>query len=128
MSKGKIVEFELFRSFAIVAVVMIHSTSQGVGLLNSESKIHIILNFLNKISLYAVPCFIFMSGVVLFYNYYAKWQFKDIMPFYAKRLKFIVVPYVVVSLFYYLFNQRLYAHRITFNLSQFLSLLPWSKA
>jgi peptidoglycan/LPS O-acetylase OafA/YrhL len=128
MGKGKIYEFEVFRFFAIVAVVLIHSTSQGVGMLDPQSKIHVVFNFLNKISLYAVPSFIFMSGVVLFYNYYGKWQLKDIIPFYAKRLKFIVVPYVVVSLFYYLFNQRLYFHTMTINLSHFLSLLPWAKS
>jgi peptidoglycan/LPS O-acetylase OafA/YrhL len=127
MGKGKVYEFELFRAFAILAVVMIHATSQGVGLLDRQSKIHLIFNFLNKISLYAVPSFIFMSGVVLFYNYYAKWQLKDIVPFYAKRLKFIVIPYLVVSLFYYLFNQRLYYGSVTFDWRHFVSLLPWAK-
>jgi peptidoglycan/LPS O-acetylase OafA/YrhL len=127
MSKGKVYEFELFRAFAIIAVVLIHATSQGVGLLDRYSKLHLIFNFLNKISLFAVPSFIFMSGVVLFYTYYAKWQLKDILPFYTKRLKFIVVPYLTVSLSYYLFNQRLYFGTVTFDWRHFVSLLPWAE-
>jgi peptidoglycan/LPS O-acetylase OafA/YrhL len=128
MGKTKIFEFELFRAFAIVAVVMIHATSQGVSLLDRVSKIHLLFNFLNKISLFAVPGFIFMSGVVLFYTYYEKWQVKDVVPFYTKRLKFIIVPYLVVSLLYYLFNQRLYFGAFTFQWGHFLSLLSWGKA
>jgi peptidoglycan/LPS O-acetylase OafA/YrhL len=128
MSKGKIVEFEIFRAFAIIAVVLIHASSRGVTALDPASKIHTIFNFLNKISLFAVPSFIFMSGVVLFYTYYSRWQVKDIVPFYAKRLKFIVIPYLVVSLLYYLFNQRLYYGGINFQLKSFLNMLPWAEA
>jgi peptidoglycan/LPS O-acetylase OafA/YrhL len=128
MSKGKIVEFEVFRAFAIIAVVLIHASSRGVTALDPASKIHVIFNFLNKISLFAVPSFIFMSGVVLFYTYYARWQAKDIVPFYTKRLKFIVIPYLVVSLLYYLFNQRLYYGGIHFQLKAFLNMLPWAEA
>jgi peptidoglycan/LPS O-acetylase OafA/YrhL len=69
-----------------------------------------------------------MSGIVLFYSYYEKWKVKDIIPFYAKRLKFIVVPYLVVSLLYYLFNQRLYYGSVTFKPNEFLSLLTWGDA
>jgi peptidoglycan/LPS O-acetylase OafA/YrhL len=128
MGKGKVYEFELFRAFAILAVVMIHATSQGVGILERHSIVHVLINFLNKISLFAVPGFIFMSGVVLFYTYYESWQLKDIVPYYTKRLKFIVVPYLVVSLVYYLFNQRLYGGSLAFNWRHFVSLLPWAKA
>jgi peptidoglycan/LPS O-acetylase OafA/YrhL len=128
MAKGKIYEFELFRAFAIIAVVLIHATSIGVGLPDHQSKIHVLFNFLNKIFLFAVPSFIFMSGIVLFYTYYERWQVKDIIPFYAKRLKFIVVPYLVVSLLYYLFNQWLYNGPVTFQLNEFLSLLTWGDA
>jgi peptidoglycan/LPS O-acetylase OafA/YrhL len=128
MAKGKIVEFENFRAFAIIAVVLIHASSRGVTALDPASKIHMLFNFLNKIALFAVPSFIFMSGVVLFYTYYDRWQAKDIIPFYVKRLKFIVVPYLVVSLFYYLFNQRLYYGGIHFQLKSFLDMLPWAEA
>jgi peptidoglycan/LPS O-acetylase OafA/YrhL len=128
MSKEKIVEFEIFRAFAIIAVVLIHASSRGVTALDPASKSHMIFNFLNKISLFAVPSFIFMSGVVLFYTYYSRWQVKDIVPFYAKRLKFIVIPYLVVSLLYYLFNQRLYYGGINFQLKSFLNMLPWAEA
>jgi peptidoglycan/LPS O-acetylase OafA/YrhL len=128
MAKGKVYEFELFRAFAIIAVVLIHATSLGVGLPDHQSKIHVLFNFINKISTFAVPSFIFMSGIVLFYTYYERWQVKDIIPFYAKRLKFIVVPYLVVSLLYYLFNQQLYYGPVTFQLDQFLPLLTWGEA
>ncbi|MCL6457197.1 MAG: acyltransferase, partial [Gorillibacterium sp.] len=128
MGKEKVVEFEVFRAFAIIAVVLIHSTSRGVTVLDHESMIYWVFYFLNKISLFAVPSFIFMSGVVLFYTYYDKWKPKDIIPFYMKRLKFILVPYLVVSLLYYIFNQRLYYDSWTIDWGHFLMLLPLGHA
>jgi peptidoglycan/LPS O-acetylase OafA/YrhL len=128
MSKAKVLEFEIFRAFAIIAVVLIHSSAEGWGMTDPHSKLHLFFGFLNKMSNFAVPAFIFMSGVVLFYTYYTRWQAKDIIKFYAKRLKFIVVPYIVVSLVYYLYNQQLFLGKMTFNLSEFLNLLPWADA
>ncbi|MDB5055274.1 MAG: acyltransferase 3 [Bacilli bacterium] len=128
MAKGKILEFEIFRAFAILAVVMIHATSGGVVGLALKSKSHFLFQLLNTTAYFAVPSFIFMSGVVLFYSYYDKWRFKDILSFYVKRLKFIVIPYIVVSFLYYIFYQRLLTGTISIHPRYFLSLLPWADA
>lgn len=102
MKREHIHELNITRALAIIAVIMIHSTSTPVATLSSESSLFSIYVFLNIFSKFSVPAFIFLSGLVLFYNYIQKdFTKKMVINFYKKRITQIVIPYIFFSVFYY---------------------------
>ncbi|MFE8696451.1 acyltransferase [Cytobacillus sp. FJAT-53684] len=103
MKRGHIHELNVTRALAIIAVLLIHSTSSTVTNLDSDSNFFLFYVVLNIASKFAVPAFIFLSGLVLFYNYMNKAMTKEtILTFYRKRLAQIAVPYLFFSVFYYM--------------------------
>lgn len=121
-SRPKLPEIDLIRAIAIIAVVLIHGTSSAT-LLPIGSGSQAIFFILNKASLFTVPLFIWISGVVLFYTYYDRWEPGMSRVFWTKRLRRILIPYVLWSLFYYLFNQVMFHGNIRFDLIYFIKLL-----
>lgn len=102
MKKQQIKEIYIFRAIAILAVIMIHATSESIGKINKESLYYPLYNGLNIFSSFAVPTFIFLSGLVMFYTYYDRVLTRtDLLGFYKKRLLFIVIPYIVISTLYF---------------------------
>ncbi|MCJ8015110.1 acyltransferase [Paenibacillus sp. KQZ6P-2] len=102
--KERIMELDIFRSLAIMAVIFIHATSTTLAKTLGTSSYYPFL-FINIFSKFAVPVFIFLSGFVLFYNYLDKPLNKSMLKsFYTKRLLYILVPYIFFSLFYFLLN------------------------
>jgi peptidoglycan/LPS O-acetylase OafA/YrhL len=86
----------------MLAVIMIHATSESIGKINKESLYYPLYNGLNTFSSFAVPTFIFLSGLVMFYTYYDKPLTRsELLGFYKKRLVYILLPYVAVSTFYF---------------------------
>ncbi|MDG0808239.1 acyltransferase family protein [Cohnella rhizosphaerae] len=65
-------EINLLRAMAILAVVMIHSTSNALVQLQTSSSFYGLYVFLHEFAVFAVPAFIFISGFVLTYNYAGK--------------------------------------------------------
>lgn len=121
LSKPRIEYLDLYRAFAILAVLMIHTTSYPVVLSEQGSLAHEIYYLLNSASQFAVPAFLFLSGLVLFYNYYPAgdgWSW--VKAFYRKRLLYIVVPYLAWSLFYYLSVQVATESSVLLDLDRFL--------
>ncbi|UUZ80583.1 acyltransferase [Paenibacillus sp. P26] len=108
-SKPKLMELDFVRAVAIVAVVMIHATADATvdPLLVSERSRMFYIAF-NKLSNFAVPVFIFISGLVLFYRYLDDWNGRQVVQFYVKRVRQALIPYLIWSLFYYLYNQWLF--------------------
>jgi len=99
-ARGRLPELDSLRGIAILGVLMVHATSAAVGSLpNSTAQtVYIVLNTL---SLFCVPAFIFLSGFVLFYQYYDKVLTPRVFgDFYLKRLKQLAIPYVFISLGY----------------------------
>jgi peptidoglycan/LPS O-acetylase OafA/YrhL len=127
MAKAKIYELDIVRAFAILAVLLIHATSDGTVDLSAGSRAHVLFIAVNKLSNFAVPVFFLLSGLVLFYRYFDDWSGRQALAFYRKRLQYILVPYLIWSLFYYLFNGWLqHPDRLKFNLPEFLEELKWA--
>ncbi|OKP87101.1 hypothetical protein A3844_11455 [Paenibacillus helianthi] len=100
--KERIPQLDIFRAVAIFAVIAIHATSRTLAETLDTSMFHPFL-FINKFSQFAVPSFVFLSGFVLFYNYIDRpLSGKTLGKFYSHRLIYIILPYVVFSLMYFI--------------------------
>ncbi|MGN7764303.1 acyltransferase [Paenibacillus sp. 22594] len=100
--KERIPQLDIFRAVAIFAVIAIHATSRTLAETLDTSMFHPFL-FINKFSQFAVPSFVFLSGFVLFYNYIDRpLSGKTLGKFYSRRLIYIILPYVVFSLMYFI--------------------------
>ncbi|OXM84262.1 acyltransferase [Paenibacillus rigui] len=127
--KTKLLELEIVRAIAILAVLIIHGTSEATVELPVGSGSQALYLAVNKLSNFAVPVFIFISGLVLFYRYHDDWSGKQAVTFYLKRVKQVLFPYLIWSLFYYLYNQWIFDRaNLHFNLTEFGELLPWADA
>ncbi|WP_138754260.1 acyltransferase [Paenibacillus sinopodophylli] len=99
-------ELDLVRAFGILAVILIHSTSAVVAGYDHHAALYPLYVFLNTAAKFAVPIFIFLSGFVLFYNYYDKpFTAKTIGQFYKKRMSKILIPFLLFSIFYFAFRR-----------------------
>lgn len=124
-------EIQLARAFAIIAVLLVHSTSQGVTLLPPDSILYPIYNFFNIAGKLGTPTFIFLSSFVLFYNYYSReTTFSFMKSFYVKRMKFILVPYLLFSGIYFVYKWYKYYDypSIKVAVSEFIRLVSLGQA
>jgi probable poly-beta-1,6-N-acetyl-D-glucosamine export protein len=104
MGQRRRIEYlDLFRSVAILAVVAIHTTSQPVTELTLDRWLYRLSFVINSGSQFAVPSFLFLSALILTYNYEPKWNRDMRKSFFRKRLQFILVPYIIWSLFYFIY-------------------------
>jgi len=88
------------RGLAILAVIIIHVTAEATIAYPSDTTRFISYNIINSLAQFAVPVFLFISSVVLTWK-----QTKEEVPlskFYTKRLKTVIVPYLVWSTFYFI--------------------------
>jgi len=94
----------LVRAFAIIGVIVVHVTSTPVGDM-TESSFYSTYNLMNVLFRFGTTTFLFLSAFVLFYNYYdRKLDGKLLATFYKRRLLYIIVPYVIWSAAYYVFQ------------------------
>lgn len=105
--KERLPQLQVVRAIAIMGVIIVHSTSYAT--LNMLASTHYWLyNFLNIFMKFGTPTFIALSSFVLFYNYIDRPLDRILVTsFYKRRLLYIVIPYVVFSLFYFSFSQYL---------------------
>ncbi|HIW33918.1 MAG TPA: acyltransferase [Candidatus Paenibacillus intestinavium] len=95
-------ELSIVRAIAIIGVLSVHSTSVAVSTGMIDSNLFFLYNFANIFLKFGTTTFIFLSSFVLFYNYYSRPITKELIgSFYKKRMLYIIVPYVVFSLFYF---------------------------
>lgn len=96
--RERITYLELLRGILIIAVVAIHTTSFSVTKLTTGSTLYPLYYIVNVGCNFAVPGFLFLSALLLFYHYDGRqlsW-----LSFYKKRIKKVVVPYLFWSFFY----------------------------
>ncbi|KQL49897.1 hypothetical protein AN963_09460 [Brevibacillus choshinensis] len=95
--KERITELDLIRSFAFLAVVYQHVIGVYMRKPGVDEQTAIIYGMLFHLLKFAVPAFIFMTGLVLFYNYYERIHYPS---FIRKRVMEILVPYGIWSAVY----------------------------
>ncbi|MEK4185491.1 MULTISPECIES: acyltransferase [unclassified Paenibacillus] len=114
--KERLPQLDIFRALAILGVLHVHSSSFAAGEQALHSPYYYWLNWINIFFKFGTPSFIFLSSFVLFYNYYGRPVTRSlIINFYRRRLKYILLPYLLASMGYYALT--LYVNgRLTQNL------------
>jgi peptidoglycan/LPS O-acetylase OafA/YrhL len=108
-------EFQYFRAISILEIIILHTTLiyapfLGIaGLLLISEPLRAIFTFINASAWLAVPQFVFISGFVLYNKY--KQDF-SVRQFYKKRLYAVLFPYLIFSLFYFIFERFFLFHDI----------------
>lgn len=97
MSKTRIEEIEILRGFAFVAVVLQHAIGHYYPMPSATLEDGVILGIFLILSKFAVPIFIFITGLVLFYNYDGDIRYGT---FIRKRFKDILLPYLPWAVLY----------------------------
>ncbi|MGO4108740.1 acyltransferase [Paenibacillus sp. YAF4_2] len=106
--RSRLPEIQLVRALLIIAVIMIHSTSFAT-LNMKESDYYFIYHFLNISMSFATPAFVFLSSFVLFYSYYPRpLNGALISRFYRKRITYVIIPYVLFSIIYFVLYYNAY--------------------
>lgn len=125
--KTKLLELDIVRALAILAVVLIHGTSSATVEPTEGSASQIMFYILNVGSSFAVPLFIMISGIVLFYSYDGRWNARTAMVFYRKRAVSLVIPYFIWAFFYHVFNQWVNTRDLTMDWPGFFGKLSWAE-
>ncbi|WP_431030061.1 acyltransferase [Lysinibacillus sp. LZ02] len=98
VKKTRLEELEILRGIAFLAVVLQHAFA-GIFILPNISSTELTIGAtLLGIIRFAVPLFVFITGVVLFYNYDGKINY---IQFINKRFVQVIIPYITWTLFYY---------------------------
>jgi surface polysaccharide O-acyltransferase-like enzyme len=102
--KERLKELDILRGLAFMFVVVQHTIGGFSNVKGIRFFDYSILKFLYVIAKTAVPLFLFISAISLFYVNYEKINLKQ---FYIKKLKYIVIPYVIWSAVnIYMLNNR----------------------
>ena len=108
-------EIGILRGIAMCAVVGIHTFSICVSNVTSGWSSWAYLIFHNMLQ-FAVPCFIFISSILLGYTLHGKSL--QLKKFYSKKFTRVVIPYVLWTLFYIVF-------KLVFKQLTFSDLISW---
>lgn len=101
--KERITEIETLRGLAFVAVVLQHSIAHYSLVPQAGLQDGVVLAILLMLAKFAVPLFIFITGMVLFYNTGDQLHYGQFM---RKRVMDVILPYVVWSFIYFILAKR----------------------
>ena len=99
--KRKITEVSVFEFFLCMFVILIHLLSEGVDTFPKWSFLSVLFSSMTRLATFAVPGFIFTSGLKLFYKYGDRKRF-PYPRFLWDRVKKICIPYCIAIVLYYL--------------------------
>ena len=99
MARLRLEEIDILRSIACISVVVTHVTALVLSLGISPPAAYWFLLALNRFCLTNVPLFVFLSGVVLYYNYANRPL--PLLEFWKKRITSTYVPFVFWSALFY---------------------------
>ncbi|MEX3745304.1 MULTISPECIES: acyltransferase [Lysinibacillus] len=105
MSKNRLEEIDILRGIAFLAVVLQHVIAGLFYLPNINAESITLGTVLLAAIRFAVPLFVFITGVVLFYNYDRKINYKS---FIKKRFVQVIVPYIIWTIFYFVWIKFLF--------------------
>ncbi|WP_168121351.1 FAD-dependent oxidoreductase [Paenibacillus sp. HB172176] len=115
VKKEHIPELQIVRALAILAVISVHATASAT-IDMKDSAYYFFYNFINIFMRIGTPTFIMLSSFVLFYSYYNRpLDRKLVTGFYKKRLLYIIIPYVLFSIIYFV-RVRLAVHLPVFSM------------
>jgi len=110
-------EFQYFRAVSIFEIILLHTivpASVGFAILLLVPALQrAILTFVVASTWLAVPQFIFISGFVLYNKYKRDFSVRQ---FYKKRLYAVLWPYVIFSVFYFIFERFFLTHNLSIEI------------
>lgn len=100
IKRKEIKELYYIRAIAAMGILIIHGSAGFATRSVAGSKAMFLGIFINQFFRFGSPIFMMVSGLVIFYNYRSMEEF-DTKGFYKKKLKFILVPYILWSIIYF---------------------------
>lgn len=100
--KRKISEIDLLRGISFLAIVLQHALASFIYLPATSQANALISAFLLLLIRFAVPMFVFITGLVLFYNHGD--EELDYWSMVKRRFSMVFIPYFVWTLFYFLWG------------------------
>lgn len=94
MTKERLKELDIMRAIAFIFVVTQHIIGGYSYIEKVPKNEHLILKILYIVAKPAVPIFLTISAISLFYVYYDNFHWKK---YYIKRAKYILIPYTIWS-------------------------------
>ncbi|WP_197480018.1 acyltransferase [Paenibacillus swuensis] len=101
-SKARIDELVLLRAMAFLAIVLQHCIGEFIYRPETLPHDGIMLGMLFHFTRFGTPTFIFISGLLFFYNYYHSLNYGS---FIRKRVMDIYVPFVIWTIVYFTLSQ-----------------------
>ncbi|MGE5628909.1 MAG: acyltransferase [Solirubrobacterales bacterium] len=94
MTSERLKEIDVLRALAFIFVVVQHTLGGFSNIKGIPYSNFIFMKLMYVMAKTAVPMFLFISAVGLFYVYYKKFEWKK---YYIKRIKFVLIPYIIWS-------------------------------
>lgn len=104
LNKPHVEEVDYLRVFGLISIVVIHSLGFLLLLSETDSSSEIFQRLAVNLLRYGRFVFMFVTGLVLFYNY--KDRELNVRRFYKRRLKNLVVPYAIWTAIYLYIKYR----------------------
>jgi len=102
LAKAHVGEVDYLRVFGLISIVVIHSLGFFLSIPGNDNFERLFVNLLR----YGRFVFMFVTGMVLFYNYHEREL--NTYRFYKRRLRYLVLPYGVWTAVYLLLNNWAY--------------------
>lgn len=113
MSKKRLLEFDILRGFAFLFIIVQHTIGGFSTRSNITQSDFLLSKFIFEIAKVATPAFVLLTGIGLFYSHRDSLDIKD---FYIKKLKFLVLPYILFSIFILKSRDKLVMSDLTWTL------------